>query len=164
MLAFCFEDAISCCVFSFNNKKSLYLSLILRLQFFEKQSCKAGALLVIKPFSIPQTLRRVSVSPKKKKKKKKTARFFQTRFYFWFTFLDNTSHKSETNLTPHPPPKKKKVLILFASIWDRFLSQASALLPFQYAATLSRGKGSDLFLQNGPFQTFETLFEFCLPH
>ena len=153
MLAFCFEDAISCCVFSFNNKKSLYLSLILRLQFFEKQSCKAGALLVIKPFSIPQTLRRVSVSPKKKQKKPKKTGFFQTRFYFWFTFLDNTSHKSETNPTPHPPPKKKKVLILFASIWDRFLSQASALLPFQYAATLSRGKGSDLFLQNGPFQT-----------
>ena len=150
MLAFCFEDAISCSVFSFNNKKSLYLSLILRLQFFEKQSCKAGALLVIKPFSIPQTLRRVSVSPKKKKKNGNS----QTRFYFWFTFLDNTSHKSETNPTPPPTTKKKKkVLILFASIWDRFLSQASALLPFQYAATLSRGKGSDLFLQNGPFQT-----------
>ena len=84
MLAFCFEDAISCCVFSFNNKKSLYLSLILRLQFFEKQSCKAGALLVIKPFSIPQTLRRVSVSPKNKKTKKK--RVFPNSLLFLIYF------------------------------------------------------------------------------
>ena len=31
--------------------------------------------------------------------------------------------------------------MLFASIWDNFLAQASMLLLFQYAATLSRGRG-----------------------
>ena len=37
---------------------------------------------------------------------------------------------------------------MFSSIWDSFLSQASLLLLFQYVATLSRGKGHDLFLQS----------------
>ena len=49
--------------------------------------------------------------------------------------------------------------MLFASIWDSFLAQASELLLFQYAATLSRGEGPDLFLQTGPFQNFHKFFQ-----
>ena len=59
---------------------------------------------------------------------------------------------SETN----PPPT---LSMLFASIRDRFLAQASVLLLFQYAATLSRWKGSDLFLQSGPFKNFHKFFQ-----
>ena len=36
--------------------------------------------------------------------------------------------------------------MLFASIWGSFLLQALTLLLFQHPATLSRGKGSSLFL------------------
>ena len=125
-------------------KKSLYLSLILRLQFFEKQSCKAGALLVIKPFSIPQTLRRVSVSPKKKKK---TAGFFQTRFYFWFTFLDNTLHKSETNPRPpqpnptQPPPQKKKSINIVCKYLRQVLVASFGVASLPICCNIEYGEG-----------------------
>ena len=36
--------------------------------------------------------------------------------------------------------------MLFTGIWDIVLAQASALLLLQYAATLGRGKGPNLFL------------------
>ena len=36
--------------------------------------------------------------------------------------------------------------MLFASIWDSFVVQASVLLLFQYAATLSKEEELDLFL------------------
>ena len=49
--------------------------------------------------------------------------------------------------------------MLFASIWGSFLAQASVLLLFQYAATLIRGEGSDLFLQSGPFQNFQNFLQ-----
>ena len=48
--------------------------------------------------------------------------------------------------------------MLFSSIWDSSLAQASVLLLFQYSATLSRGKGPDLFLQIGPTQDFHKFF------
>ena len=51
----------------------------------------------------------------------------------------------ETN--PHPLHYQ----CCFASIWDSFLEKASVLPLFQYAATLSRGNGPNLFLQSWPF-------------
>ena len=50
------------------------------------------------------------------------------------------------------------IINVVCNIWDRFLAQASELLLFQYAATLSRRKGPDLFLQSGPFQNFHKFF------
>ena len=44
--------------------------------------------------------------------------------------------------------------VLFTSIWDIFLEQALVFFLFQHAATLSRQKGFDLFLQSRPFQNF----------
>ena len=49
--------------------------------------------------------------------------------------------------------------MLFASIWDSFLVEASVLVLCQYAATLTRGEGADLFLQSGPFQNFQKIFQ-----
>ena len=49
--------------------------------------------------------------------------------------------------------------MLFASIRESFLAQASVLLLCQYAATLSRGKGPDLLLENEPFQNFQKIFQ-----
>ena len=52
--------------------------------------------------------------------------------------------------------------MLFASIWDSFLAQASVSLLYQYAqyaATLSTGEGTDLFLQSGPFQNSQEFFQ-----
>ena len=46
-------------------KSQLYLSSILKLEFFEVQSCPAVIWLVIKLFSTPQSLSRVSLSQKK---------------------------------------------------------------------------------------------------
>ena len=79
--------------------------------------------------------------------------FFQTPFYFSFVFLGNTSLKI---LRPIPLPPFS---VLFASIWDSFLAQTSVLLLCQYAATLSRGKDSDVFLGSGPFQNFHKFFQ-----
>ena len=59
----------------------------------------------------------------------------------------NTSHKFEINPLP-------QLSMLFASIRGSLLAQASVLLLLQYAATLSRGERSDLFLQSGSFQNF----------
>ena len=47
-----------------------------------------------------------------------------------------------TNSETNPPPPWS---LLFASVWDSFLAQATVLLLYQYAATLSRGKGHDYF-------------------
>ena len=44
-------------IFPFNDKNQLYLPIILTLQFFEVQNDQAVTPLVIKPFSISQTLR-----------------------------------------------------------------------------------------------------------
>ena len=65
----------------------------------------------------------------------------------------NTSNKF-WDQSPFPP-----LSMLFGYIWDSFLAQASELLLFQYAATLSRGKGPDLFLQRGPFKNFHKFFQ-----
>ena len=45
--------------------------------------------------------------------------------------------------------------MLFSSIWESFLAKASMMLLFQYGATLSRRKGSDLFRHSGPFLNFQ---------
>ena len=71
---------------TFNNKNPLYLHVILTLQFFEGQNDQWVNQLVVKVFGISQTLRIVSLSLK-------NDRFFQTPFYFSFSFLDNDSHK-----------------------------------------------------------------------
>ena len=49
--------------------------------------------------------------------------------------------------------------MLFASIWDSFLAQASVLPLYQYAVALSKGEGPDVFLQSGPFQNFQKFFQ-----
>ena len=49
--------------------------------------------------------------------------------------------------------------LLFASIWDSLLEQASVFQLFEYAATLSKKEGPDLFLQSEPFQTFYEFFK-----
>ena len=64
----------------------------------------------------------------------------------------NTSHKFEINPLP-------QLSMLFASIRGSLLAQASVLLLLQYAATLSRGERSDLFLQSGSFQNFNKFFQ-----
>ena len=60
------------------------------------------------------------------------------------------------NSRPIPLPP---LSMLFTSICDSLLTEASVLLLFQYAATLSRGEGSDLFLQSGPFENFHKFFQ-----
>ena len=64
----------------------------------------------------------------------------------------NTSHKFEINPLP-------QLSMLFTSIRGSLLAQASVLLLLQYAATLSRGERSDLFLQSGSFQNFNKFFQ-----
>ena len=64
----------------------------------------------------------------------------------------NTSHKFEINPLP-------QLSMLFASIRGSLLAQASVSLLLQYAATLSRGERSDLFLQSGSFQNFHKFFQ-----
>ena len=49
--------------------------------------------------------------------------------------------------------------MLFASIGDNLLAQASVLLLFKHAATLIRREGPDLYLQTGPFQNFRKCFQ-----
>ena len=49
--------------------------------------------------------------------------------------------------------------LLFASIWDSLLAQASVLQFFEYAATLSKKEGPDLFLQSEPSQNFYEFFQ-----
>ena len=49
--------------------------------------------------------------------------------------------------------------MLFASVWDSLLEQASLFVPYQYAATLSREEPADLFLQSGTFRNFQKLFQ-----
>ena len=121
-------------IFTFDYKNPSYVALISTLHFFEGQSDQWVTQLVIKPFGIPQSSRTVSWSWK-------NGRFFQTLFYTLFIFP----------LSPLP--------MLFASIWDSLLAQASVLVPCQYAATLSRWKGPDLFLKSGPFQNFHKYFQ-----
>ena len=59
---------------------------------------------------------------------------------------------SETN----PPPPIVNVAFKYLR---QFLAQASVLLLFRYAATLSKGEGPDLFLQSEPFQSFQNFFQ-----
>ena len=60
---------------------------------------------------------------------------------------------------PHTNSKTNLPLsMLFASIWDRFLAQASVLLLCQYAAIFGRGEGADIFLQSGQFQNSQKFF------
>ena len=49
--------------------------------------------------------------------------------------------------------------MLFESIWDSFLAQASVLLLCQYNAILSWGEEPDSFLQSGTFQKFQKFFQ-----
>ena len=91
--------------------------------------------------------------------KNKISKTIQSGGYFG-SWSGNLGKKALTNITIHlardnlpaiphinsdinPPPP---LSMLFASIWDSFLAQASVLLLFQYAATLSRGEGPGLFL------------------
>ena len=60
---------------------------------------------------------------------------------------------------PPPAPTPPQLSMLFASIWDSFLAQASVLLLFQYAATLCRQKRPDLFVQSGSFQNLHKFFQ-----
>ena len=71
-------------------------------------------------------------------------------------FLDFDLQYLTKILRPIPLPQLSMFL---ASIWDRFLAQASVLLLFRYAAALSRRKEPDLFLQNGSFQNFHKFFQ-----
>ena len=50
-------------------------------------------------------------------------------------------------------------ILSFVIIWDSLLAQISVLLLFQYAAILSEGKRTDLFLKNGPLQIFRRFFQ-----
>ena len=59
-------------------------------------------------------------------------------------------------LRPTPLPQ---LLMLFSSIWDSVVEQASVLLLFHYAETLNSSEGPDLFLQNGPFQNSHKCFQ-----
>ena len=54
-------------------------------------------------------------------------------------FNPNQAPVPQINSDTNPPPSP--LSMLFASIWDNFLAQASMLLLFQYAAILSRGTG-----------------------
>ena len=67
-------------IFYFNNKNSLYRLLILTLQVFKSQSCEAGTKLVMKPFGIPQTLRRRRLS-------QKNASFFSNPLLFFIYYF-----------------------------------------------------------------------------
>ena len=100
-------------------------------------------ILIIMPSHFPQTFQFAQ---------RLMSHFFCTAVNYWrVCLIYNASHKF---WDPSPPP----LSMLFASIWDSFLAQASALLLCQYAATLSRGKGPDLFLESGPFQDFKKFF------
>ena len=71
-------------IFTFNDKNSLYLPIILTLQFlWGSKSSRSN------PIS-HKTIRHI---PKIKNSEFKSARFFQRPFYFSFSFLNNTSHK-----------------------------------------------------------------------
>ena len=84
----CQEKRTDCVlrILLFIDKNPSYLPIILTLHFFEGQSDQGVTQLVITPFGISQSSRIVSLNWK-------NGRFFQSPFYFSFTFLDNTSHK-----------------------------------------------------------------------
>ena len=86
-------------------------------------------------------------------KLKINARFFQTNCCFSFSFFQQCLTYI---LRPIPLPP---LSMFFASIWDSVLAQASMLLLCQYVATLSRGRGSDLYLQSRPFYNFHKSFQ-----
>ena len=81
--------------------------------------------------------------------------------WFAFTSWDIEQHVHCNYLFPTIPQinfdsqSLSPFSILFASISENFLAQASMLLLFQYVATPREGRErSDLFLQSGPFQTW----------
>ena len=80
---------------------------------------------------------------------------FSKHPFVFHSFYCSIPHiNSETN---SPPP----LSMLFASIWESFLAQTLVLLLCQYAATVSRGKGPDLFLQSESFQNWLGLSNLC---
>ena len=94
-----------------------------------------------------KTIWHISNTKNSESKLKKTG-FSKSPFIFHSFFQIIPHINSETNPLP-------QFSMLFASIWDSFLAQALVLLLFQNTATLSRGEGPDLFLQNEPFQNFQ---------
>ena len=120
-------------IFTFNDKKPLYLPIISTLQFFRGSKWSRS-----NPVSHKTTWHIPNIS--NSEFKFKNAKFFQTLFCFSFIFLGNTSHKLwERSLSPPPPPPPRPLSMLFASIWDSFLAQAPLLLLFHYAATWGGG-------------------------
>ena len=109
-------------IFTFNDKKPLYLPIISKLQFFRgSKGSRSNPISHKTIWHIPN----ISNS----EFKIKNAKFFQTLFCFSFIFLGNTSHKLwDRSLSP-------QLSMLVASIWDSFLAQGSVLLLCHYAAT-----------------------------
>ena len=111
-------------IFTFNDKNSLYLWIILTLQFlFEDQSDQGVTQLVIKPFGISQASRIVSLSLKKCWVFPNPVLFF---IYFFRQYL--TQILRPISLPP--------LSMLFANIWDSFLAQNLLLLLCLYAANI----------------------------
>ena len=74
-------------IFTFNDKNLLYLPLILKIQFFPEGQNDQGVIeSVIKPFSIFQTSRIMSLT-------KKMPGFPKPSFISHLFFLGNTSYK-----------------------------------------------------------------------
>ena len=126
-------------MFSLNNKKSLYLSLLLTLQFFEGQSHQAGTLLAIKPFDILQILRRVSLS------KLKNPSFLNHLLFFIDIFKTIPHMSSETN-----PPLS--IIIVVCKYLRRFLGGTFSVAALPICCNTEYWEETDLFrkVRNSP--------------
>ena len=135
-------------IFTFNDKKPLYLPIISTLQFFRGSKWSRS-----NPVSHKTTWHIPNIS--NSEFKFKNAKFFQTLFCFSFIFLGNTSHKLwERSLSPPPPPAHYQCCLQVSEtvFWHK--------LPCCYSSIMlqhGEGEGPFLFLQSGWFQNFQKL-------
>ena len=131
-------------IFTFNDKKPLYLPIISTLQFFRGSKWSRS-----NPISHKAIWHIPNIS--NSEFKIKNAKFFQTLFCFSFIFLGNTSRKLwDRSLSP--PIINAGCKYLRQLFGTRF---RVATLPL--CCNMGRGRDLFLFLQSGWFQNFQKL-------
>ena len=119
-------------IFTLNDKNPLYLPIISTLRFFEDQSNQGVT-------NYSKTIWHVPNVKNGEVKLKENARFCESLFYFSVIFLDNTTINYVTNPGIH-------IINVACKYLTQCLGTSFGDTTFQYAATLSRGKGPDLLL------------------
>ena len=124
-------------IFTFNDKKPLYLPIISTLQFFRGSKWSRS-----NPVSHKTTWHIPNIS--NSEFKFKNAKFFQTLFCFSFIFLGNTSHKLwERSLSPGPPPPPPPIINAVCKYLRQFFGTSSLVATLPLCCNMGRGR--DLF-------------------